>query len=284
MPKAVRGLDLKNLENLTADEVSGMHAFYQQAHGGSHPGLDFWIENGSAQLKRYRLFTDIGVQGLYESNRYVTGFSFIPYYAIMGYERGVRYMVHTRQRLGLTKAQVMEGIAIAFLVVGPAGMETIARALADYEWVEPEQPAIFPEGWAPDNDGLRSGIDFSAEVMSADELALLEGWFRQKVGEIPPYVPFLGRHRPNLLKAARNRWENSIQTLPKQVLPTTLLHYEVIRGFGEGIRENVLLARAFGVSKEITLNTIFSGLINAGTAGASIVQGAAGDIFDTWQD
>src|SRR5260221_1897355 len=40
----------------------------------------------------------------------------------------------------------------------------------------------------------------------------------------------------------------------------------------DGIRENVLLAKAFGVSKTMTVNIICSALINGWTSAASVVE------------
>jgi hypothetical protein len=51
----------------------------------------------------------------------------------------------------------------------------------------------------------------------------------------------------------------------------------------DGIRENVLLAKAFGVSKALTLNLICSALINGWTSGASLIEEAAGDVFKKWE-
>jgi hypothetical protein len=68
----------------------------------------------------------------------------------------------------------------------------------------------------------------------------------------------------------------------EQALPATMLHYDVICGFGDGIRESVLPCSAVGVSKENTLSTIGSALVMAVSSGASIVERAAQDVFDTW--
>ena len=277
-----RGLDLAAVGEVSAGEIKDFHAFYNQTLGHAHQGLDFWLQNGVETLKRYRLFSDVATPNNYESSRRIFVFGFLPWYAIIGYDVGVRYLLHTRQRMGMTRSQIMEGIAMAFLVIGPAGMETISRSLRNFEWIEPEEPAAFPEGWAPDPEAFRSGLDFTSEEMTPEEMTLLEGWYERTLGEIPPYVRFFARHRPNLLKAHRGRYENCLKELPKQMMPTTMLHYEVIRGFPDGIRENALLARAFGVDKEIALNTIGSALIMGSTAAASIVERAAGDVFDTW--
>jgi hypothetical protein len=282
MTSASRGLDLSNMTELSAEERAEWAGFYNKTLGHSHIGLDFWVENGPETLKRYRLYSDCATPNQYESSRKIVVFGYLPYYALIGYDVGVRYLLYTRQRMGMTREQILEGIAISFLVHGPAGMETIARALEHFEWIEPEQPAEFPDGWAPDAAALSSGLDFSTREMQRGEAELVRTWYEETIGEVPRYVDFLLRNRPELLKAYRNRFEHSVKILPKQILPTTLLHYNVIRGFRDGIREDVLLCRSFGVEKELVLNTIGSASLNGSMEGFNIVDEAAGDVFAQW--
>ena len=136
-------------------------------------------------------------------------------------------------------------------------------------------------GWASDPAAFDSGLDFSSPHMSPDELRSVQDWYENTLGEIPPHVKFLAANRPDLLKAYRQRFENCVRELPKQIVPTTLLHYNVIRGSASGIRDNVLLARAFGVSKELVLNTIGSASLN-GIEGLDLVRDSAADIFANW--
>jgi hypothetical protein len=278
-----RGLDLNRTGALTEEEIRANAAFYTQTLGTSLRWNDFWNENGPDQLRRYRRFVDVSTPGRYEgSARRVDGFGFLPLYANQGFAFGVAYLLRTRNRLGLTRAQCMEGVAMAFLVCGPLGMDTIALALQDFDWIEPDQPATYPDSWAADPAAFASGLDFSSPELTSAELRTLEDWYRQVLGEVPAYVRFLGRERPAVLKAMRSRWENCFVTLPKQFMPVSMLHYAVTTNAKEGIRENVLLAKAFGVSKPITLNLICSALINGWTHPASLIEDAAGDVFQTW--
>jgi hypothetical protein len=86
-----------------------------------------------------------------------------------------------------------------------------------------------------------------------------------------------------MIKAYRARFENCLKLLPKQFMPTTLLHYNTTRGFGHGIRENLLLARAWGVNKHYALNTMGSASLN-GVDLFSIVHDVGADIFADWDD
>jgi hypothetical protein len=276
-----RGLDLSEVSSVTGPERDQFGAFYTSILGHTHRGLDYLLEEDPAALKRYRHYSNVATPNNYESERKVFVFGFLPFYAVIGYDVGVRYLIRTRQRMGLTKAQILEGIAISFLVMGPAGLETVARALDGYTWMTPEKPAEFPDGWAPDPAAFDSGLDFSSPRMSPDELRSVQDWYETTLGEIPPHVNFLAANRPDLLKAYRQRFENCVRELPKQIVPTTLLHYNVIRGSASGIRGNVLLARAFGVSRELVLNTIGSASLN-GIEGFDLVYDSAGDVFAGW--
>jgi hypothetical protein len=275
-----RGLDLSVFETTTASESDGFRSFYAEKLGTPHRGLNFWIDVERPDiLKRYRAFADDGTPGGLETVRKVGGFSFLVSYAMSGYAVGIRYLVHMWQSMGFSKAQVLEGLAVAFLYNGPRGSETVAEALDGYEWIEPAEPAVFFDGWAPDPDAFKTGMDFSTREVLDGEMELLDDWYRRTIGEIPPYVGFLRQHRPRLLKSWRNRYENILFELPKQVMPYSQLHFNVMRGWADGIRESVLLARAFGMTKEQVYEPLFSPMINTGPEAYSIVSQAAGDVL-----
>ena len=212
----------------------------------------------------------------------VPTFSLYTFYALNGYAPGIRDLVHEQQQSGLTKDEILEGIGIAFIHGGPRGMETVAEALADYAWIAAPRRAPFPASWDVDPAAFRSGIDYASPALAADELRKIEAWYERWLGEVPRYVRLLASLRPELLKAHRTRYENLIRVLPKQVVPMTLLANEVLRGFEPGIRENVLLARGFGVAKDDVLDEINGVLPYAGMEGIEVVDRAAGDVFATW--
>jgi hypothetical protein len=276
-----RGLELGDVTTVTDQEREDFQTFYKQLLGHPHRGLEYLLNHDPETVKRYRRYSDTATPDNYESNRRLFVFGFLPFYALIGYDVGVRYLLRTRQNLGMTKEQIFEGIAIAFLVMGPAGSETVARALEDYEWIEPGQPAQFPDGWAADPAAFASGLDFENPDLTPEEANSLRQWYLDVLGEIPPYVSFLIEHRPRMIKAYRSRFETCVRVLPKQFVPTTLLHYNVTRGLGHGIRENLLLARAFGVSKHIALSAIGSASLN-GVDLFSVVNEVGHDIFATW--
>jgi hypothetical protein len=280
MPDMNRGLDLSVFETTSEGESDRFRSFYAEKLGTPHRGLNFWLDVGRPDvLKRYRAYADDGTPGGLETVRKVGGFSFFVSYALSGYAVGIRYLVRMYQTLGFTRAQILEGLAVAFLYNGPRGSETVAEALADYEWIEPAEPAVFFDGWAPDPGAFSSGMDFGTREVLDGEMDLLDDWYLRTIGEIPPYVGFLRQHRPRLLKSWRSRYENILVELPKQVMPYSQLHYNVMRGFADGIRESVLLARAFGMTKEQVYEPLFSPMVNTGPEAYSIVSQAAGDVL-----
>jgi hypothetical protein len=277
-----RGLELGDMENVSGPEVSAFADFYNTVLGHRHIGLDLWLDTRPDVLKRYRQYSDTATPRTFEDDHRITGAGFTTFYAVVGYDVGVRYAVRMMQVAGLTRSQVYENLAVCFLVGGPRGMETIALALRDYEWLSPARPATFPDGWAHRPEFLRSGLDFSVRSVSAAETELMRTWYVRTLGEVPPYVELLLELRPELLKAYRNRYENLLRELPTEFIPASLLHYDVIRGFGEGIRENVLLLRALGVSRELVVNIAGSASLNGGMAGFSVLAEAAGDVLRNW--
>jgi hypothetical protein len=258
-------------------EVPVSEATDVEAVLNSDRGLNFWLEQQRPDvLQRYHDFA--------ATHRRFHGFSFYTFYALTGHATGVRSLAYMNQVMGFTKEQILEGLGIAFIHGGPRGMETIAEGLTDFEWRTPEKPVEFPKGWDVDPDAFRSGLDFSTWTLSPDETHTLEAWYERWLGEVPRYVRFLAKNRPDMLKTHRYRYENLIRVLPKQVLPMTLLSYNVMRGFEDGIRENVLLARAFGVAKQDVVEEINQTLINAGMEALDIVDRAVGDVLARWSE
>ena len=276
-----RGLDLSTPTEITDEEIAAFKGHYGSQFGVPMYGLDWWIDQNPEVLKRYRLYCSLTLR----VEPAVMGGGTLAYYMLMGYAKGARYCLYSFLNDGLSKAQALEMIAIAFIHAGPRGMETIAEAAKGITFEEePEWPCKFPTGWAPDIDAFRSGIDYSTVDLTPPEKAKLYDWYLTTIGEIPPYVRFMAEHRPRLLKTHRSRIENMLYALPKQFWPTTMLYYHVMSRLPEGIRENVLLCKAWGVTKSDTLDTIGNALVYGQMEAATMVQNEAGDVFDGWQD
>jgi hypothetical protein len=95
-------------------------------------------------------------------------------------------------------------------------------------------------------------------------------------------VTFLANHRPMLLKSHRARIENMLYVLPKQMWPTCMLYYHVMTRCPDGLRENALLCKAWGVSKSDTLDTIGNALVYGQMEAANQLQRVCADVFDSW--
>jgi hypothetical protein len=175
-------------------------------------------------------------------------------------------------------------VSIAFLHGGHVGMYP-ATGIAPLlrEWDDaPTEPRAFPTGWAFDPDALVSGMDFADPEVRESDLAALRDWYGRTIGEVPEHVEFLARQRPGLLKAQRQRWERAISfSLPLQLLPYLLLHYDLYRGFASGVRENLLLARAFGLTRAQALDAICSSVLHTGTGALDLVPV---DLLDTFPE
>ena len=77
---------------------------------------------------------------------------------------------------------------------------------------------------------------------------------------------------------------NSVRVMPKQMMPSLLLHWEATRGHEDGIREAVLLAKGFGMTKAETVNPVCWAMLYGAHGCISNVERAAGDVFerDDW--
>lgn len=282
------GLDLTRPEEISEAEKEAFSQTFLAFGGRPHIGLNFWVDNDERIdiLKRYRIWVGTinnrpapGETPTYNPN----GYGFVYLYGMTGFDAGVRYIVTMEQRQGFSKEMILEGVAAAFIWLGPRGMECVAKGLEDYDWPAPAKPAVFPANWQPDPDAFKSGLDFSTTDLSDAELESLKQWYLRVEGELPGYLPLLAAHGGRLLKAYRNRFETALRILPKQVMPYVMLHIDVMRGHREGIREGVLLARGFGMTKAQTVEAIAWGMFYGGVETGSIVDEVAGDILDSWK-
>ncbi len=276
-----RGLDLSTPTEITPEEIEAFKGHYATQFGHSLDGLDWWLDQSPEVLKRYRLYCSLTLR----VKPAITGNGTLAFYALMGYLTGVRYVLHSWKTRGVSKAEALEMLAMSFIHCGPRGMQCIAEAAKDVEFEDkPSDPANFPDGWAPDIGAFKSGLDFSTVGLSANEKSKLYDWYMRTIGEIPPYVRFMAEHRPRLMKTHRARIENMLYVLPKQMWPTHMLYYHVMRREAEGIREAVLLCKAWGVTKADTLDVIGNALVYGQMEAATMIQNEAGDIFDGWRD
>ena len=277
-----RGLDLSQPDVTTVQEWESWRQHDRAYRGYPLPSYDLVGQMGRPDAVK-RWFSQIPT--FYATNAQT--FSGIPVfvhlYAITGFTEGLVYEIDNCESRGYSREAVADVLALAFLHAPSAsGMFHVHDAVLERmeTYTDPATTIEFPEGWTNDPPFFDCGLDFSSQDMQDGELAKIEDWYREITGEVPGFVSFLGRHRPNLLKSYRNRFEHALRVLPNQVMPYLLLNYEVHRGFAPGIRDAVLLCRGFGLAKAQAMDAVAWGMLYGGHGGMTNAAAAAGDLFD----
>jgi alkylhydroperoxidase/carboxymuconolactone decarboxylase family protein YurZ len=276
------GLDVTRPDETTAEEIAAFREQYRRSNKGLLDSFEFWLEFGPDVLKRHKARTR-HFRSATEPDRPLVGIlAALHQYAVSAFADGIGYEMRLAQSLGASRDAVLDTLSVAFIHSGHPGMYAAARHSAYLrDYVDPEPSDCFPGDWSLDADALRSGMDFSTREASAEDVEALLAWYRAVPGEVPPYVTFLADHRPGLLKAYRDRYEHAIRGgLPQQMLPYLLLGHNTVRGFPDGIRENVLLGRALGMTREQLLDAVSQGVLHAGIEALAIVKQAAGDLLE----
>jgi hypothetical protein len=279
------GLDVTNPDVTTQEEIDAYRAEYLGTNKGLLDSFEFWLEFRPDVLKRHKARTRHFRTTREPDRPLVQILAAIHQYTIAAFDEGIAYEIRLAQSLGATRSDILDTLSVAWIHAGHRGMYAAAAYagyLRAYEETEPVQASRFPDGWAFDPTAFDSGMDFSSREATPEDMAALEGWYRRTVGEVPPHVGFLARHRPGLLKAYRDRYEHAIRdSLPSQMLPYLLLNHDVVRGFSGGIRENVLLGRALGMTREQLLDAVCFAVLDAGVNALDLVEEAAGDVLAT---
>lgn len=279
------GLDVTTPDVTTQEEIDAYRAEYVGTNKGLLDSFEFWLEFRPDVLKRHKARTRHFRTSKEPDRPLAQILLAIHEYTIRAFPEGVAYEIRLAHSLGATRSDILDTLSVAWIHAGHRGMYA-AAAYADYlrthEDPEPSTSPRFPDGWQFDPHAFDSGMDFSTRDATPEDVAALEDWYRRTLGEVPPHVTFLARHRPGLLKAYRDRYEHAIRdSLPKQMLPYLLLNHHVVRGSRGGIRENVLLARALGLTREQVLDAICFAVLDAGVNALDIVEDAAGDVLAT---
>ena len=275
------GLNVSNPDVTTAEEIAAYRAEYLNTNKGLLDSFEFWLEFRPDVLKRHKARTRHFTTTKERSYPVVALLAMIHQYTIASFEEGVAYEIRLAQTNGATRADILDTLSVAFIHSGHPGMyaaASYAEYLRTYE--DPAAVDRFPAGWSFDPQAFDSGMDYSSREASKEDMERLLDWYQRTLGEIPRYVSFMAQHRPGLLKAYRDRYEHAIRdSLPKQMLPFLFLNHNVVRGFHEGIRENVLLGRALGMTREQLLDAICSAVLHAGANALGIVDEAAGELL-----
>jgi hypothetical protein len=109
----------------------------------------------------------------------------------------------------------------------------------------------------------------------------LDDWYMHNGGEIPKWVTFMGKHRPQFLKAYRLSWEGVFRgALPKQCMLFMMIYHNVTNVYRDGLREAALPRRAWGMTTDwILLAVIACAYYYTGFEGLNVLEDAIGDIL-----
>lgn len=255
----------------------------ERAAKGELASYRFWTEHRPevAELHRARAHHYYSGEGL-RAHRVVGLCGAIHEYAVQGFADGVGHEMRAARFHGAGRQDMLDTLSVAFIHAGHAGMYAVDRvARTELEsFLDPPAPDRFPDGWESIPEALEAGLDGDDPEASHEDLDRLLGWYERVLGEVPRHVSFLAAHRPGLLKAYRLRWERAIAGgLPTQMLPYLLLRHSAARGWTDGIRENVLLGRALGMTRAQLLDAILPAVLTAGAEVLGTVDAAVGDLL-----
>lgn len=262
------------------------------------PFVPFMHEHRPDALKRYRLAVDVATQGVGLDdpmpNPPVASLLAGHYYTTLPYPQGIAADLFVAKRVGGRRQEVADILGLAWLHSGMHGMNTASRVCGPFmdDWGaagDTGSGVPWPDGWAPDPEAFRSGIDFAmaddTNEISADDLAKLEGWHRRVQGEVPRYVGFLAKYHPLALKAFRARYETSMEgSLPKQYIALSQIQLAAAWRCAEAVRRGVHMARAFGVRRDHVVQALVFSQLYLGDIGMDAALEGVADALESWPD
>jgi len=207
-------------------------------------------------------------------------------YMMLGWETGIRNEFSTMRRNGMSKEEIMQIVMFSQLYAGMRGLGHVYHAVGDFlpSFAGPGEPrAEYPEGWAADPDGFKCGLDLSTRELTPADRANMTGWYEQTIGFVPRSIQWGLEHHPGFTKVNRAKWEVALKTVPKQLAPYLLLRHHTITGSRDGLREAALLAKAWGVTRELVVQGIAcSAMYFTGFEGLYTAHDAVEDLLADW--
>jgi hypothetical protein len=281
------GLDLTKIGDITQEEIDANLTSVWRWRGPMYEmyANSLMLDFAPDFAKLHRWASDMYGRPLV-SNVVCLSVQNVHSYIYLGWETGILNEFHTLRRNGMTKAQLMELVMFTQLTAGMRGLGHVYHAVGNLlpVWGDPETAAPFPEGWAPDPDAFKCGLDLSTRTMTRQDTRNLTEWYERNIGFLPESIGWGLKHHPEFVKVNRAKWETAIRTLPKQVAPYMMLRHHTMTGNREGLREAALLAHAWGVTKErIVLGITGTVFYFTGFEGLYAVNEAIGDLLDGWE-
>jgi hypothetical protein len=283
------GLDFST-ETFEPEEKASLLAWYREVHDYKDldlaPFARFFIEHdagGFKRLRRHVITLEEPRDGV--SLPTVAGvLMYVHAYTAMANGKGALYEVIAARALGASRSQALTTLRLGAQFGGPHGMNPLGELAMEYfeEWTDDAPASIaWPEGWAPEAEVFRSGIDPTVEDLTADELELARGWYRRVYGEVPAHVEQLAELHPRAFKSQLLRFELApLHDLPAQLVPLYPLHLAAIRQWPRPMRRSVQMARALGVRRHHVVSTLFWAAVYGGDAVLETAIASTGDLLN----
>ncbi|HUZ21736.1 MAG TPA: hypothetical protein VMU75_14315 [Acidimicrobiales bacterium] len=281
------GLDLTNLEVTSEDEINANLIRVWSWRGPLYEmsANSLMLDYAPDFAKLHRRASDLFGRPSHV-NIILLGIQNIHSYMMFGFETGLRNQFNSNRRNGLSREQIMELVMFSQLYAGMRGLGHVFRAVGEQlaSFGPPGEPlAPFPVGWAADPAAFKCGLDLTTREMTAEDRTNLTEWYELTIGYLPDSIKFGLKHHAEFVKVNRAKWEVSIKSLPKQVVPYLMLRHHTITGSVEGLRESALLARAWGITPELVVQGIMnSAMFFTNFEGLYAARAAVDDLLENW--
>ena len=216
---------------------------------------------------------------------------YIHSYAAIDFPKGVFYEIMSARHMGAPKQLVLDVLGYSYLSAGPRGMNAVAELSDAYlrDWADPPglEPVEWPEGWGPDPDAFRAGIDYTTPDLTAEEIAKISAWHQRMHGVVPRHVELFGRLHPQAYKLQRIRYEKAPgNVMPAQLPPLLMLYLASLRLQPEVMRQSLHQARALGCRRHHVVQTIEAGMRQMMVHPLYLEQAtdAVGDLLAGWEE
>jgi hypothetical protein len=285
MAEVSEGLDLSNLERTSEEEVNANLMRVWSWRGPLYElyANSLMLDYAPDFAKLHRWGSDFFGRPSHV-NIVLQGMQNLHSYVMAGWETGIRNQFNSNRRNGMSLEQIMELVMFAQLYAGMRGLGHVFRAVGDFlPAYAPagEPPAVFPRGWAADPAAFKCGLDLSTRELTGADRANLIGWYEKTIGYLPRSIEFGIKRHPEFVKVNRAKWEVAIKTLPKQVAPWQMLRHHTVTGSKEGLREAVLLGKAWGITSQLIVQGIMCSVMYfTGFEGLYAAAEAVDDLLD----
>jgi hypothetical protein len=277
------GLDLSNLDVTTQQEINDNLMYVWQWRGPLYElfANSLMLDYAPDFAKLHRWASDffgrpdpamimaLGMQNMHS-------------YVMLGWETGIRNQFHLQRRWGLTKEQIMETVMFTQLYAGMRGLGHVYHAVGDYlaVFAPPTREPVFPEGWAADPAALKAGLDMTTRSLTEQDKKSITEWHERTLGYLPRSYEWAMKYHPEFAKTYRAKWEHSIKTMPKQVIPYLMLRHHTITGMRDGLREAAVLGKAWGITPHmIVIGITASAMYFTGFEGLYAAYDAVEDLL-----